>query len=153
MVVAVLAVLAVAGGLAAGFGAGGGGAPRPSPVRSSPARPAPAAAAAADVSAARACQAFSTYLADASAGTVPQAAGQALVTGAEALLAGAKQDQAAGRPLPKWATLGANLISAADDVVHHDSASLQTDGAAAAQECQTVPAAAARAGGFVRPAG
>ena len=112
-----------------------------------------AAPTAADVAAARACQAFTVYLADAGTGTVPKADGEALVNDADALLTGAAKDQAANLPLPKWAHLGANLLSSAEDVVKHDSTSLQTDGALAAQECQTVPAAAARAGGYVRGSG
>lgn len=150
MIVAALGVIAAGGGVAAGLGTGGAS---PGPARAGPVpTPATATAMPADVSAARACQAFSTYLADASAGVVPRAAGQALVSDAEVLLAGAKQAQSSGRPLPKWAGLGANLLSAASDIVHRDSASLQTDGAAAAEECQTVPAVAAKAGGYLRPA-
>jgi hypothetical protein len=104
--------------------------------------------AAEDVAAARACAAFSVYLADAGQGRVPQAAGEALVSDADALLDGAQADQAAGKPLPKWASLGEELINAADDVVKGDSAALKTDGTTAAEACQSVPANARAPGGY-----
>jgi hypothetical protein len=145
--------------LALGAGAGalaavtGGHAVTPVATTTPRATAAPGPPAAADVAAARACQAFTVYLSDASAGVVPRVAGESLVDDADALLAGASGNGAATKPLPKWSQLGANLLSAAKDVVDHDSSALATDGAAAAQECQTVPAAAAVAGGYVRSPG
>ncbi len=138
MVGAVLALAAIGGALFAG---GVGASAKRGGAATAPAT--------ADVDAARACQAFNVFLADAGAGSVPKADGEALVDSAGKLLAGAGADQAAGRPLPRWAQLGADLVSATNDVVHGDSSSLKTDGAAAAAGCQQVPAAAARAGGFV----
>jgi hypothetical protein len=104
----------------------------------------------AEVAAARACQAFSVYLEDASAGRVPAAVGTAVVRTASVLLRGARQDQAAGRPLPPWAPLGVAILAAAQDVVAHDEKALRTDGAEAGASCRSLPAAAARAGGFER---
>ena len=109
---------------------------------------APAAARPDDVAAARACEDFSVYLADASKGQVPSAAGRQLADDAAALLGGASAAQAAGTPLPRWAPLGQDLIDAATDVVDGNAAALKKDGTAAAQACQTVPAGARTAGGF-----
>lgn len=117
----------------------------PSPGAPSPSAPPPTAA---DIAAARACAAFTTYLADAGQGRVPPAAGQALSDDAYRLLDGASQDQAAGKPLPQWANLGEYLIAAADDVVNNSSSALSKDGPAAAQLCQTIPTAARVAGGY-----
>jgi len=117
----------------------------------SPAAPAPATTVPltpADVAAARACAAFTTYLADAGQGRIPQSVGKALTADADQLLAGASQDQAAGKPLPQWTTLGEYLIAAADDVLNHNSSALSKDGTAAAQACQTIPEAARAAGGY-----
>ncbi|MHB1536277.1 MAG: hypothetical protein ACYC1D_17025, partial [Acidimicrobiales bacterium] len=86
--------------------------------------------------------------ADASKGSVPKAAGEALASAASKLVAGARADQAAGRPLPKWTTLGENLIAAGEDVVAGNSTALGTDGTAAAKACQTIPAPARQAGGY-----
>jgi hypothetical protein len=102
------------------------------------------------VAAARACQAFAVYLADAQKGSIPAAVGRRLIEDAGVLLQGAQQDKAKGRALPPWSALGADLLAAADDVVSHNSSALSTDGAAAAAQCRRVPAAAARAGGFKR---
>jgi hypothetical protein len=91
---------------------------------------------------------FSTYLADAGQGRVPRAVGEALTNDSDKLLAGASQDQAAGKPLPQWAVLGEYLIAAADDVVNRDSGALSRDGTAAAETCQTIPEADRIAGGY-----
>jgi hypothetical protein len=108
-----------------------------------------AAPAAVDVAAARACQAWDVYLTAALTGEVSAAQGQRLLTATEVLIAGASQDQAAGRPLPKWEELGGDIINAADDVVNGDAEALGSDGAAVAAQCKTIPAAADAAGGFV----
>jgi hypothetical protein len=115
------------------------------PPTAAPAPPRPV-----DVAAARACEAFAGYLADAQKGSIPATAGRTLIEDASVLLQGAQSDQAAGRALPPWAALGADLLAAAEDVVSHTSSALTTDGAAAGAQCRTVPAAAARAGGFQR---
>lgn len=100
------------------------------------------------MSAARACAAFTTYLNDASKGEVPRADGQALAQAAGQLIAAAPAAQKAGKPLPKWTTLGEQLVAAGEDIVKRDSAALQKDGTAAVQICHTIPAAAAQAGGY-----
>lgn len=105
-----------------------------------------------DIAAARACAAFSTYLDDASQGKVPAAAGQALTNDAYQLVTGASQAQTAGKPLPKWTNLGEYLLAAADDVVNRDTTALSTDGAAAAQACQSIPGPARAAGGYASTA-
>jgi hypothetical protein len=115
----------------------------PTPTVASPPKPT-------DVAAARACQAFSVYLADAQKGTIPKAVGAKLVNTSGALLRGARAAEAAGRPLPKWAELGSALLAAAADVVNHDAKALATDGANADASCQRVPAGAATAGGYHR---
>ncbi len=79
---------------------------------------------------------------------MPRAAGQAVTDAESQLLAGASQDQAAGKPLPKWANLGEALVAATDDIVNRDSSALSKDGPAAAQACQTIPEAARVAGGY-----
>jgi hypothetical protein len=107
-------------------------------------------AAPADVAAARACQAFSLYLASAETGTIPKAVGTQLVRKAGVLLRGARRDRSAGKPLPKWAALGSELLAAAADVVNHKAKALATDGADADRSCATIPDAAARAGGYRR---
>jgi hypothetical protein len=104
----------------------------------------------ADVAAARACQAFAVYLESAETGTIPKAVGARLVKTAGVLLRGARKDQAAGQPLPKWAGLGSELLAAAADVVNHKAKALATDGADADRSCATIPDAAARAGGYRR---
>jgi hypothetical protein len=102
-----------------------------------------------DVAAARACAAFSTYLADASRGTVPRAVGENLTNAAYALVAGATaKDQGSSAASGRWTTLGEDLVAAADDVVQRDSGALSKDGTAAAEACQTIPAAARAAGGY-----
>jgi hypothetical protein len=121
----------------------------PSTAAPTTAAPATSAPAPADVAAARACAAFTTYLTDAGQGNVPKADGQAVTNDAYQLVAGASQAQAAGKPLPKWATLGENLIAATDDIVNRDSTALSKDGTAAAKACQTIPDAARVAGGYV----
>jgi hypothetical protein len=102
-----------------------------------------------DVAAARACAAFSTYLADASRGTVPRAVGENLTNAAYALVAGAATKvQGASAASGRWTTLGEDLVAAADDVVQRNSGALSKDGTAAAEACQTIPAAARAAGGY-----
>jgi hypothetical protein len=113
---------------------------------------APPPPSAADIAAARACEAFVVYLADAQSGEVPAAAGRDLIEDAAVLLRGANADKAAERALPRWSGLGADLLDAAEDVVEHNSEALETDGAAAGAQCRTVSASAARAGGFSRSA-
>ncbi len=133
-VVAVTSSLALVGGgsHSAASGPTTGGAPDP-----------------ADVAAARACQAWDTYLGAALSGKVTAAQGQSLLAAAEVLIAGAPGDQEAGRPLPKWEVLGGDIINGADDVVNGNVEALQSDGAAVAAQCRTIPAGAAAAGGFV----
>lgn len=149
VVVAVLVVSVLVAVVLSGAGQGGSGA-AVGPTGSAAAGSAPAPA---DVAAARACQAFAVYLADARAGEVPAATGRTLVAAAAVLLQGAQEDQKAGRAPPRWAALGADLLAAADDVVSHRSEALSSDGAAAGASCQTIPATAAKAGGFVRATG
>jgi hypothetical protein len=104
---------------------------------------------AADVTAAKACEAFNVYLADAAKGGVSEADGQALINAAGTLLDGAQADQAAGRPLPKWAGLGEDLVNAAQDIVNSDTTAFKTDGPEAAEACQTIPVSARLAGGYL----
>jgi hypothetical protein len=157
LVAAFAAVAVTLAVVVAGVEADGSGTSRPRAAGDAATRPpasSPSTAAAvpssADIAAARACEVFTLYLSDADRGSVPKAVGTALVQSASALLSGAQTDQAAGRSLPKWSSLGSELIAAAQDVVGHDGTALRSDGAAAAAECRSVPAAAARAGGFVR---
>jgi hypothetical protein len=105
---------------------------------------------AADIAAARACQAFVVYLEDAQTGRVPAAAGRTLIADVAVLLKGAKKGQSSTKALPPWAALASDLLAAANDVVSHKSAALKTDGASAGAQCQSIPAAAAQAGGFER---
>ncbi len=148
---------------AAGAGDAAGGRSEPAtavapvattPGAGSPAVTTPAAgssgAGSSDIAAARACQAFAVYLADARRGAIPRADGAKLVASAGTLLQGSRAARAAGDSLPKWAALGSELLSAADDVVGHNYKALATDGAAADRSCARVPAAAARAGGYRR---
>jgi hypothetical protein len=116
----------------------------------SEAPPTTVAPAPADVAAARACAAFTVYLEDATHGRVPGSVGRALIEDAAVLLRGAETDKAAGRALPRWSTLGSDLLSAAEDVVDHKKTALESDGPAAAAQCRLVPAAAAAAGGYRR---
>jgi hypothetical protein len=151
--VVVILVASLAGGLIAANGSAsksGGAATSPptSAATSPPTSPAPVLAA--DVAAARACQAFQVYVADAETGTIPKAVGSRLVTDAGILLKGAKADHAAGRALPKWAALGSELLAAAADVLADKISALKADGADAQGNCALVPAAAARAGGYTR---
>jgi hypothetical protein len=157
---AIVSLAVIVAGVVIGLSAVGGSASAPSvtttttPATDPTTATAPpatsAAPSAADVAAARACQAFVVYLEDAQNGRVPAAVGRTLIADAGVLLQGANQDRAAGRALPKWSALASHLIAAADDVVAHRTAALQTDGGAVGTQCQAIPAAAARAGGFSR---
>ena len=144
----VVAVVAVTSSLAL-VGGGHGSNVGSSPPTTSAAPTTTAAPDPADVAAARACQAWDVYLGAALTGEVSSAQGESLLSAAEVLISGAKQDQAAGRALPKWATLGGDIINGADDVVNGDAETLQSDGASVAADCKTVPTAADVAGGFV----
>ena len=140
----VVAVVAVTSSLALVGGGGSSSRPAVTAAPTTTAAPDPA-----DVAAARACQAWDVYLSAALTGEVSPAQGESLLSAAEVLIAGAQQDQAAGRPLPKWAALGGDIINGADDVVNGDAETLQADGAKVAADCKTVPSAADVAGGFV----
>jgi hypothetical protein len=153
----VAALLVVVGIVGASIAVLGGGVTRsssgtvpPSSISVASASSTAAAPDPSDVAAARTCRAWDNYLSAGLTGTVSPAVGQALLSNAEALLAGAKQDEAAGRALPKWTELAGEVLAGAQDVVNGNIESLQTDGAAVAVQCKLVPAAAAAIGGFVR---
>ncbi len=92
-----------------------------------------------DVQAARACQMFSLLL---NQKATPAQLGNA----AAPLVAGAAEAQAAGRPGPKWATLGNDLIAVGGEANTQDPA-FSSDRSKASDECATIPPAAKRAGG------
>jgi hypothetical protein len=90
-----------------------------------------------DGQAARACQVFSLLL-------THKATPAQLGTAAAPLVAGAADAQAAGRPGPKWATLGGDLIAVAGETGTQDP-SVSADGTKASYECGTIPSAAKQA--------
>lgn len=119
-------VAVVVAALAAACSSGGG--PPPDP---------------ADVQAARACQTFVEFL-------NKKATGDQIVEAARPLLAGAADAQANGRPQPRWADLGADLIATAADANTGDTAKLAEDGNKASDACGSIPSAAKVAGGYTR---
>lgn len=103
-----------------------------------------------DVAAARACEAFSNYV-DAvgnhqSSSTLRQAA----LDKATVLTNGSADAQQQGRPLPKWAGLGADLVELIGDVNTQDTTAEQADAPKVANACGKIPSAAKRAGGYVK---
>jgi hypothetical protein len=104
---------------------------------SSSAKPDPA-----DVAAAEACQTFSTFLSH-------KATGQAVLDAAAPLIAGAAAAEASSVPGPKWAALGADIVTTVADINTNDP-NLSVDGDKVVNECGSIPGPAKRAGGYVK---
>lgn len=111
-----------------------------------------ATAAPLDVKAAQGCEASFHMLQDLAASKTAQVnADEAkLQPIAAALLAGTAEAQAAGKPAPKWAALGANLTQAMADANTGDITAFGKDQDAITPDCNKIPDAAKVAGGFTK---
>jgi hypothetical protein len=103
-----------------------------------------------DVQAARACHQMQVFIAHATGGGTTSADGQAILDAAQPLLSGTAEAQAAGKPAPKWAELGADLVQTAADINSGDAQTISADGNKVADQCGTLSAAAKTAGGFTK---
>jgi hypothetical protein len=103
-----------------------------------------------DVSAAQACQSFAKYVTDLAANdsaSVLKADSADVATKAGVLLDGAAATQAAGTAQPKWAGLGADIITATGDLASESSA-LTSDANKVLDGCNSIPADAKTAAGY-----
>jgi hypothetical protein len=96
-----------------------------------------------DVSAARACRTYLSFL----QGNAKQ---QAVTDAASPLVAGSAEARASGAPAPRWADLGNLLLKASGDRADAGASAetIKADNEQVSAACNSVPAAAKKAGGY-----